>query len=138
MTVKEFLERVKEIGEELKEDYWFVGVRFEEKVRNEGDVVTDKSRNNIDREDENDFPKYGTDEYFEMEELDGVSTWNIDQIDDTLYVNNDKFLNCDAKTAFLASKCYILASDDADSGLNTVIDHGEVILIDPVVKKVMF
>ncbi len=52
-----------------------MGIRFEEKQYNVGDVITD-SKHNADREDERVFLILNSEEYAELPELPGVSTWN--------------------------------------------------------------
>lgn len=139
MTVKEFFEKINNIKDELLDEYWAVGIRFEEKERQVGDIITDKSRHNNDREDERDFPEYGTDEYFEMQEFDGVSAWEIEGFERAITPSfqKEEFLNSSAKQAFMATHCYIIASDDV-SNTDDDLDVGEVVLVDPIVKKVMF
>lgn len=66
---------VEEVIEELEDEYNFVGIRFEEKEYQEGEVIAD-SKHNPDREDEREFPDFNSEEYEELEELPGVSTWN--------------------------------------------------------------
>src|SRR5690625_606868 len=114
MTVREMFDKINEIKEDLLDVYWAVGIRIEEKERKEGEIITDKSRDNADREDERDFPEYGTDEYFEMQEFDGVSAWDIEGTERTLVprIGKDEFLSMDAHTAFMATHCYVIASDD--------------------------
>lgn len=72
MTKAEMIKKINGIVEVFEEDgittkrfgegTWegCLGVRFENKVREIGEVITDKSRSNFDREDERDFPEYGT------------------------------------------------------------------------------
>ncbi|MGX7199233.1 hypothetical protein [Enterococcus nangangensis] len=51
-----------------------VGLRFEEKAYKVGDIISD-SKANPDRVDERDFPDFNLEEYEDLPELPGVSTW---------------------------------------------------------------
>lgn len=126
MTVQEMYVKCKEIYEEIKDDYYFVGIRFEDKEREVGEIITDKSRHNIEREDEREFPEYGTEEYEEMLELDGVSAWNM--VSDINFKPNSLNANRDAKKVYFTKHCYIIASDDAVSGADLELDHNEIVL----------
>lgn len=80
ITIKntELIEKVKTaITEEVEENFNVIGIRFEDKLRKIGNIVTECSKDNSEREDERDFPEYGSPEYDELEELDGISTWDI-------------------------------------------------------------
>jgi hypothetical protein len=65
------------LTEDVQDEYYVIGLRFENLERNIGDVIEECSKDNADREDERDFPEYGTPEYEEMEELEGISSWDI-------------------------------------------------------------
>lgn len=126
MTVQEMYVKCKEIYEEIKDEYYFVGIRFEDKEREVGEVITDKSRHNTDREDEREFPEYGTEEYEEMIELDGVSAWNM--VSDINYKPNSYNANREAEKVYFTKHCYIIVSDDAVSGSDLELDHNEIVL----------
>ena len=76
MLVSELIERVESTVAQLEDldEYWgwYFGIRFENKERTTGEIITDRSKHNIDREDERDFPQFGSDEYEEMPELEAV------------------------------------------------------------------
>lgn len=57
-------------------EYTYVGVRFENKSREIGSIC-ECSKHNPNREDERDFPEYGTEEYNDMPELNGTSAWMV-------------------------------------------------------------
>lgn len=135
MTVRKVLEIIEQETDALLDEGYVVGVRFENLQRKEGDVVKERSRHNIDREDEREFPEYGTDGYFEMMELDGVSTWDAEEIDDILgrYVDMDGKANHE----FMADHGYIMYSHNV-SNIDDALDHGEVVLVEPKVAKVLF
>jgi|SRR5690625_391085 len=139
MLVKEMFEIIKEEIEELLDEGYLVGVRFEEKERKEGDVITDVSRHDLYREEEREYPEYGSDDYFELPELDGVSAFEAEFFEEfvTPGFNQSEFLNDDARNAFLASRAYIIYSYE-DSNKDDALDHGEIVLVEPTVHKVLF
>lgn len=114
-------------AEEL-EGFYYAGIRFEEKEREINEEITDFSKHNIDREDEREFPEFGTDEYEEMDELDGVSAWNLPDF---------KF---DDDQNRYASHCYLIASDDVivDIDGDLDLDHDEIVMQDAVVIAKLF
>lgn len=125
-TVKEMLEKIAEVKEELQEDWFFVGVRFEDKNREVGETVEEVSRHNKDREDERDFPDFDSEEYQEMEELDGISTWSINaDYAFTPFGSKERT----AKEVFGSEHAYILVSDDAGRAPDDdILDDGEILL----------
>ncbi len=110
------------------EEFWYAGIRFEEKEREVNEEITDFSKHNTDREDEREFPEFGTDEYEEMEELDGVSAWNLSDFD--FEDDQDRY----------ASHCYLIASDDVivDIDGDLDLDHNEIIMQNAVVIAKLF
>lgn len=138
MTIKEFMEILEQLKSgELTENYWYAGIRFEDKDRKEGEIITDLSRNNVDRDDEREFPEYGTPEYEEMEVLDGVSAWELSVADmynrPTYGVSED----VDVRKVYPTKHCYLIASDDV-GGVDSVLDDGEIVLVEPTVIKKIF
>lgn len=134
MTKKEMYETVMRIKEENEFDYYHMGIRFEDKERNAGDIIAEVSRHNSDREDEREFPEYGTDGYEELEELDGISAWSIEEKEH--YTPAPGKENEPAEKGYLTKHAYIIASDDAGSGDD--LDHGEILLKDAVVLAKIF
>lgn len=116
-----------EYGEEL-EEFWYAGIRFEEKEREINEEITDFSKHNINREDEREFPEFGTDEYEEMDELDGVSAWNLADF---------KF---DDDQNRYATHCYLIASDDVtvDIDGDLELDENEQVMKNAVVIAKLF
>lgn len=138
MTVKEFLEKAKEVYDAnvRKWDNWdngyeYIGIRFEDKLREVGEGC-ENSRHNADREDERDFPEYGTAEYLEMEELDGTSAWNLEHYTLPSYWNED----ADCLRYFTSEHCYIVASNDC--GRHDDPDHNEILIKNAVVIAKLF
>lgn len=123
MTKQEAMELIKKLAEKCYEDYDNMGVRFEDKDRNVGETIEECSRHNEDRDDERDFPEYGTEEYVEMEELDGVSAWSVDQMLRGDFRNDlDKPFEYD----YYTNHCYFIAGDFGRN--NETGDVGETIV----------
>jgi len=109
-------------------EFEFVGIRFENKIRKVGDIIEECSKDNNDRSDERDFPEYGSDEYNKMDELEGISTWdiknwqygNISEISDT--------------TCFEAEHLYLIGGNN-DGG--EAPDYNELIIADGKVLAVI-
>lgn len=134
MLFKEMVERVNKAVDEYGFNYgkdYYVGIRFENKARTIGEIIEDCSRSNIDREDERDFPEYGTEEYYEMEELDGICAWNAEG---STYgwepYNKDRKIENQYET----DHCYLLISKFADYGE----DENEIIMKDAKVIDAIF
>lgn len=143
MNIVEMYELVKKIysknirtAENWDEGYEYIGLRFEDKEREIGEVC-EYSRNNIDREDERDFPEYGTEEYWEMEELDGTSAWDMSQ-ENTYRIPSYWDKEADCRRHFLRDHCYVIASNRLGHTSNTVIDDGEIVIKDAVVIAKIF
>lgn len=113
----------KEALEKWEGKYYYLGIRFEDKEREIGEIC-ECSRHNIDREDEREFPEYGTDEYWEMPELDGTSAWNLETYDDF-------------EGVFNTYHCYIIGGNritNQDDGL----DDNEIVIENAVVLEKIF
>ncbi|RFA36245.1 hypothetical protein CAI16_05505 [Virgibacillus dokdonensis] len=122
-NLKEVIERIREQWWNDEIDYDVIGVRFEDKERQVGDIC-ERSRHNSDREDEREFPEYGTEEYEEMALFDGTSAWNIHTFDD---FDSDQDRD----------HCYIIAGD-RDVNKDDDLDVGEVVIEDAVVIEVVY
>lgn len=133
MTYIELIKKVTELAREFACDYEYVGIRFENKDRNIGESIHDVSKTNPFRDDERAFPDYGTDEYDELEELDGICAYNaastIGWGD-----SNDSLMDCDVSCIFEQGHCYLLGSQTADFGE----DENEIIMIDAQVLEILF
>lgn len=126
MTNKELQVIVNQAKAQYEDDFVYVGIRFEDKERNANDVIADCSKDNSDRADERDFPEYGTADYDEMPELDGVCAYNISTR--FAYPHNE-----DNQCSY-ANHAYILGSRYASTGL----DDDEIIMRNAVVLSVVF
>lgn len=121
-------EEIKAMMIDLEEEHEYVGLRFEERAYQVGDIVAN-SKSNMDRVDERDFPVYGTEEYDEMPELPGASSWSrearsLDTIDEYW---------------IFEAHCYIVVGetgwfDDVDG---EVLDDDEVVIEDATVAVVI-
>ena len=105
MTYREFNEAVKSAIENTSVELGeVVGVRFDDVKREIGDICNN-SRHNADREDERDFPEYGSDEYDDMDELDGTSAWKP-----TINIKQT-WKSLDDNLSVMYSHCYIVVGD---------------------------
>ena len=76
MKYTELSNKIENIYNNFSDEYDYIGIRFEDEKRMVGDVCNN-SRHNSDRNDERDFPEYGSQEYTGLEELNGSSAWNV-------------------------------------------------------------
>lgn len=130
ITAYQMKETLLEIFGNIKEqdEYCVFGVRFEEKERQVGEIC-ENSRNNVDREDERDFPEYGTQEYEEMEEMDGTSAW----CEESILSQLDSLKNLSV-SMFGSKHAYVVAGYSTGWEQNNgLIDDGEVVIQDAVV-----
>jgi hypothetical protein len=125
MTIKKMIEAINKLADDCYYDYDVMGVRFEDKDREVSEEIAENSRHNEDRDDEREFPEYGTDEYEEMEELDGVSAWEVESpfINDLKYIGLDKTIE---KAGFITDHCYFIAGNYGRN--NETGDVGEVVI----------
>src|SRR5690625_1336501 len=138
MKLKELFEIIDQMkNDERLNNYWVAGIRFEDKERKEGDVIEENSKHNLEREDERDFPEYGTDEYNDMFELDGVSAWDLDYAKEVLRPNLPSGMEEDVRSQFIGKHCYIIAGDNT-SNESDALDYGEVVIVEPKVIKVVY
>ncbi|MCG7407671.1 hypothetical protein MH117_09570 [Paenibacillus sp. ACRRX] len=134
MNIVEMYAKAKEIYEANEEQYWYIGLRFENKEREIGEVC-ENSRHNGDREDERDFPTYGTEEYEDMDLLDGTSAWDM-SIKSTYEYSSWDAQQDDCLKCFIPDHCYVIASNK--QGRHDDPDHGEILIKDAVVIAQLF
>ncbi|RXZ78170.1 hypothetical protein EBB07_29385 [Paenibacillaceae bacterium] len=134
MNIIQMYEFCKLFLSQAQQDYYYVGLRFEDKERRIGDIC-EYSRHNPCRDDEREFPIYATPEYEEMEVLDGTSAWNM-QLDSTYKIRPWDSTDIDCSKLFLTNHCYIIANDNV--GRNDDPDHGEILIKDAKVIAVIF
>ncbi len=118
------LEKAHEIAEQNEAKYDFIGLRFEDKEREEGETC-ETSRHNLDREDEREFPEYGTEEYEEMFELDGTSAWHIEY--DAMLGYNDRDMDKDAESLHNVYHAYIIGGNEI-TNKDDALDEGEIVI----------
>lgn len=136
MTIGDLKEKIDQAVEKYDEvngngDYYYVGVRYEDKERSVGDICECSKHNAGDR----DFPQYGTIEYEELDELNGTSAWhakrhlsNYDLSGDQSILVSDKFKH--VKHAYIVVGQYASTPSDAD--------EGEIVIEDAVVAEILF
>lgn len=136
MTYNEMYQMAKNFYEEHEWDYGEyskMGLRFEDKEREIGEIC-ECSKSNEDRDDARDFPRYGTVEYDELEELDGTSAWDLSQ--SRIYDFDSSRANKPASSQFSAKHCYIVIGRYESSDIAE--DEGEIIIQDAKVAKQLF
>lgn len=145
MIAREYFEKIKEIVEPIFSGetdcyYAYLGIRFENKERNVGEVITDFSKSNAGRYDLREFPEYGTFDYIAMDELDGVCAYQVYRNlghrqygwDDIINYNRlDDEINFNE---VIGKHCYLLGCDRYDCGE----DLNEIIMEDAEVLAVIF
>ena len=127
-TANEIKEMLKVALEKYEDDYTYVGIRFEDKVRTIGEIIEDESADNRDREDEREFPEFGTEDYEECDTMGGISAWDLASFDD--YAD---------QTSYVATHAYIIVSDShAWMDSEMLLDEGEIVLVDAEVMEIIF
>ncbi len=128
MTYNQMIETVKAAYAKFSDDYMFVGIRFENKLRGVGDIC-ENSMHNPDREDEREFPEYDTDDYWKMTELDGTSAWDAEHY--------SRFApKGDSEGLWNGNHCYIVAGDS--EGGHPDPDANEILIRKAEVVKVLW
>ncbi|MEK3718893.1 hypothetical protein [Paenibacillus sp. FSL R7-0333] len=136
MNIVEMYDKVKALHSELSEKYYFVGLRFENKEYQVGEEC-EWSKSNVDREDEREFPDFGTEEYEEMESMGGTSAW--DMAATAIYkIGSRENLEDDCKNHFETEHCYIIAGNRKASDIETPWDDNEIVIQDAVVVAQIF
>ena len=121
-------EEIKAMMIALEEEHEYVGLRFEDCSYQVGDIVAN-SKSNMDRADEREFPEYGTEEYDEMPELPGASSWSKD----AWHLENiDKY-------PVYHDHVYIIVGDSGyfDDVDGELLDDGEYVIEDAVVAVII-
>lgn len=139
MTILEMHEMVKGIYAANEIQYSYIGLRFEDKSREVGEEC-EWSKHNPDREDEREFPAFGSEEYGELETLDGTSVWNLAAMTDRYLPGYGRLRDSDgeknASSQFYAYHCYIVAGKL--KGHHDDPDDGEILIKDAVVIAKVF
>lgn len=136
ITIAEYKEKITQAIEKYDEingngDYYYVGVRYEDKLHQVGDECEYSKHNAGDRE----FPEYGTVEYDELDDLYGTSAWaahkylsNYDLSGNQSQLVSDKFKH--------VAHAYIIVGQYANTPSDA--DDGEIVIEDAVVVEVLF
>jgi len=133
MTKKEMYEKAIELAEALEWDYDQIGLRFENRDLAIGDEVG-TSRHNMDREDEREFPDFGTEEYEEMYELDGASSWHHTAWENVILGDFMTKPEDPADKHVIADHAYLIGGGySSESHDELVLDEGEAVITDAVV-----
>jgi hypothetical protein len=135
MNHQELINKILKNYENLKNDWAYVGLRFENKKRELGEVC-ENSKHNLKREDEREFPDFNSDEYKDLQTLDGTSAWDLSlaaYLAD-LQIQTWQDQNKDWHNLFDCEHCYIIAGDETgnDDGLDDceiTIRNAQVIAI---------
>jgi hypothetical protein len=146
MTIKEFHEKLQQAYAALaeEEEYEYFGLRFEDKERELGEVC-ETSKHNPDREDERDFPAYGTEAYDELPELAGTSAYDLSSLRSASRYGIPSFLRVpsyidpetkDASGYHARDHAYIIASNRCRT--HDDADEYEIVLVDAVVVCKLF
>ncbi|MED4883874.1 hypothetical protein [Bacillus smithii] len=130
---KIYLENVR-TPENWENGFEYIGLRFENKEREIGEICNN-SKHNPNREDEREFPEYGTDKYFEMEELDGTSAWDMSQ-KEVYAVGCLENRKDDCRNHFITDHCYIIASNEL--GKHPEPDYNEIVIKNAIVIAKIF
>lgn len=127
LTANEMQEKCEAILDQWEEEDGFgvIGIRFEDKVREIGETC-ECSKHNQDRDDEREFPEYGTAEYDEMLEFDGTSAWNLEYYQD--WYDQGKFN---------AYHCYIIVGSRSVNH-DMDLDDNEIVIEDAKVYAKVF
>ena len=131
------LEWIKNLEKDLEThyaDYSYYGLRFDSRDLDVDDVL-EPSKSNIDREDNREFPEYGTPEYDDLPELSGTCAYMIYDGD-----RESRYTFLDNVLSFVDDddderKWYILGSKDAAE--DEAEDEDEIVMIDPIVLEVL-
>lgn len=137
MNIPQMIEKIKEAYSIYQDDYYYIGIRFENKQREIGEEC-EYSRHNPNREDEREFPHYGTERYDGMEDLDGTSAWDLSDIDSVIKwtLPRDYDENKEASRYFLTEHCYIIASNQ--KGYHDNPDDNEILIKNAKVVDIIF
>lgn len=129
MTYDELKALVEQVEEEKDDGFGniVVGVRFDDKLYQVGDVLPN-TKDNPDREDDREFPEFGTDEYNELPELDGTSAWEIN----AWWLKGENF----NAGEFFTDHAEIIYGEISDD--DYAPDEGEILIADAKVAKILF
>lgn len=138
MKMIDFIEKLKkyaEMEENGELDYYYVGVRFEDKQREIGEILP-PSKFNDGREDERDFPDYNDARYENLPDAGGASAWRLEHaLEEALNIYTEGSL---VKNEYGARHCYIVVGDYEGHNIDHVRDYGEIVIEDAKVLEQLF
>jgi len=137
MTNKEIKELIENAYEELKDNHRYVGLRFEDKEREIGEIC-ENSKHNPDREDPRDYPEYGTEEYENLPEFNGTSAWDLDISDMHRTWFDSNYMDDNEKSYYPDEyeHCYIIVGNAVNNHHDR--DYDEIIIKNAEVKKIIW
>lgn len=112
-------------------DYYYVGIRYEDKMRAVGDVCECSKHNAGERE----FPNYCTEEYEELDELNGTSAWHLEGYLESLDLAGSQTDLIESRFGHV-KHAYIVVGSYTDTPIDA--DDGEIVIEDATVVKVIF
>jgi len=144
MTIQELYDRVREIYEQYRGKYPFIGLRFEDKQRELGEFC-EWSKSNHEREDEREFPEYGTPEYDQLEDMGGTSAWDLQPHWWWTYTPGcdyspreyEEYKDYDVHRLLPPKHCYVVAGYER-SRKDMPQDHGEIVIEDARVIAILY
>ena len=137
MTNKEMKEKIENAYNKYKEKYQYVGLRFENKKREIGEIC-ENSKHNPDRVDPRDYPEYGTEEYENLPEFNGTSAWDL-SINDMHRTWFDSNYMTDEEESYYPDEynhAYIIVGNKVDNDIDRDLD--EVIITNAKVVEIIF
>lgn len=137
MKIKQLIEKLEHyiaLEEEGELEYELIGVRFEDKKRAIGEIL-EPSKFNDDREDEREFPEYGSEEYENLPDAGGASAWTLEEV-----LNGAKGKKQDrlVKDYYMTDHCYIIVGDKEGFNIDHVLDYGEIVIKDAKVLEIIY
>ncbi len=121
--------------------YWYYGLRFEDKERKVGSICN-VSRHNPNRSDERDFPVWGKSSYYRLPKLQGTSAWyidldgyNTDWIKSFWYYYGTGLQDI-GSTEITSGHCYIIAGNN--NVTHDDCDNSEIVIEDAIVIEQIF
>ena len=136
MTNKEIKERIEVAYNEYENEYEYIGLRFEEKDREIGEICGN-SKHNPNRDDSREYPEYDTDEYEKLPEFEGTSAWDLN-LKDMHRTWFGEYMEDDEKSYYPEeyNRAYIIAGNEVDNHIDR--DYDEIIIKKAEVIAIIF
>ena len=136
MTNKEIKEKIEKAYNEYENEYEYIGLRFENKDREIGDIC-ENSKHNPNRDDSRDFPEYDSEEYEKLPEFEGTSAWDLN-LKDMHRTWFGEYMEDDEESYYPEeyNHAYIIAGNEVDNHIDR--DYDEVIIKDAEVVEIIF